>query len=146
MANKIELMQAAATLTQAAMAGRGAPATPVPIDATMQEVMQRNLNLETWEVFRAFYTALDGAVADDTNWIPPPAGSPAGPAIPSVIVSTLSSPTVQTALAAAVAADPRLGVLPGLLKGFGIVLPAVAPAAATAPPPNPGVIAPTAGS
>jgi hypothetical protein len=131
-------MHIAAILTQAAMAraagGTGAPV--IPIDPTNQEPQQRGITLEVWEVFRAFYVALDGALADDTNWVPPTGGS-SGPAIPPKIIAALSSPAVLAALAAAISGNPALGVLPGIIKDIGLVLPAIA-ATPVVPVPAPG--------
>lgn len=132
MASKLEIMHVAATLTTAAMAARGGSAAgTIPIDPTNQEGQQRGLNLETWEVFRAFYAAVEGAFADDKNWLPPPASPTAALVVPSSITAILSQP----AIAGAIASNPTLAPLVTLLKGLGV---AIAPPTPAAPLPNPG--------
>lgn len=135
--DKLDIMHVAATLTQAAMSGRGGQATPVPIDPTNQDPTQRNLTLETWEVFRAFYAGVEGALADDKNWTPPTPSTTA-PTVPTAIASILAQPAIQSAIASA----PALAPLVTALKGIGV---AIASAAPVAVPANPGA-APVAAS
>jgi len=127
--DKQSVMYIAATLTQAALSGRGGSGTPFPVDPTNQDPQQRALTLETWEIFRAFYAGVEGALADDTNWAPPK-GS-AAPTVPPAITAVLAQP----AIASAIAGSPALAPLATILKAAGLLAAVVAPAT---PLPNPG--------
>ncbi len=94
---KLFVMQVAAQLTVAACNGLGAGATR-PIDPTLQDPNQRACNLEVWEIFRAYYHAIQAAVADNTDWPTPTVAQ--GNTVPNVISSGLTSalPAILTTL------------------------------------------------
>ncbi len=129
--DKLKLMQVAALLTNAAAQGIG---TGLPVDPTLQDATTRNKDLEVWEIFRVFYAAVSGAVADDKSW-PPPAIT-AKPALPSNLASALAQAGVTAALTANPALAPVVAALQGLIN-----LPA-APATPAAQIPNPGATVP----
>lgn len=81
MTGKWIAMIVAAVLTGAAMAARGGGGGGQP-DPTLSSPGKQALNLETWETFRVFYSAVLGAYRDGTSWADP-SGSPplAGPGV-----------------------------------------------------------------
>ena len=67
---------AAALLVNASLSGGrlGANGSSIPIDPTIQNTDQQNLNLTVWELHRIYYSAIVKATADATDW-PAPSGS-----------------------------------------------------------------------
>lgn len=129
---KLIALQIAAILTQAAMAARGgAGAAAATIDPTNADPTQRGLNLQAWEVFRGYYTAILQVLANDTAW---PSPKDTSPGVPPGLLTTLAQP----AIAALIGSNPTLAPLAAALKGF-INLPTTpatplpAPGAAVAP-------------
>jgi hypothetical protein len=105
---KAAIFKTAAQLTIAAMAARGTPLSgPLPIDPLNQEPGQRNINLQTWEVFRAFYLGLSAAADDETNFkSPTPASATRTPILPTAINAALQLPSVSSALSGNAALAP----------------------------------------
>ena len=133
---KVFCMQVAAQLTVAACNGIGSGLSGGrPIDAALQDPNQRAINLEVWEIFRAYYSAITQALTDSTSW-PAPA-VPQGTAVPDIISSGISA--ALPALASALGAGPLGAMLQSVLK-----LLSSQPQKPAAPPivgtiPNPGV-------
>ncbi len=128
-AEKLDTMHVAALLTIAAASGLGGNIN-IPIDPTLQEPNQRNKNLEVWEIFRAYQTAIVKALAD-TSWPAPPAGSLSS--VPSAVSNIVS--------ALATNGNPLVSALVPLATQFiGAIekTQTPAPPASTAPIPDPG--------
>src|SRR5947209_911318 len=94
---KLFCMQVAAALTQAACNGVGSGIQRA-IDPTLQDPNQRGINLEVWEIFRAYYAAVTQALADDQNWQPPKISH--GTVVPDIISNGIAAalPALSTAL------------------------------------------------
>jgi hypothetical protein len=114
-------MNIAATLTQAACADSGGS---LPVSADLSDNNVRAKNLQVWETFRVFYAAVVGAQADAKDWPPPQVQ--AGSLLPNLLQSLTPLLT---------GAGPLASVAQGVLA----LLPKPqAPAAPSAPLPNPG--------
>ncbi len=127
---KLFCMQVAAQLTIAAGSGIGLGTTR-PVDPTLQDSTQRAVDLEVWEIFRAYYHAVTQALADNTSWPAPKIAE--GTVVPSAIASAIQA--ALPALSPALAGDPLGNVLNAILKAL--------PTPASVPPvpanlPNPG--------
>ncbi len=87
---KLFCMQVAAQLTVAACNGIGSGLSGGrPIDATLQDPNQRAVNLEVWEIFRAYYSAITQALADNTSWPAPAVAT--GTVVPDIISSGIAA-------------------------------------------------------
>jgi hypothetical protein len=127
---KLFAMQVAAALTQAAANGIGA-GTQRPIDPTLQDANQRAVDLEVWEIFRAYYTAITQALADNTSWPAPTIQQ--GTVVPSLITNAITA--ALPALSPALTSGPLGAIIQSLIKA--IPTPA-APAPIPTNLPNPG--------
>ena len=130
---KAAALKIAADLTVAASAGLATVNRTV--DPSLQDPVQRAINLEVWEIFRAYYAAVVGACNDDTDWAPPTkAAATASPAANTPILNALRDvlqlPAVAGALNNTSALSPLLTALQSLV---GATTPATA-----APLPSPG--------
>ena len=136
--SKSDAMMIAALLTVAACAARGTPANgALSIDPLNNDPNQRNLDLQTWEIFRAFYFGVVGASSDEKDFPSPPAPAKS-PSLPSGIAAALQLPSVASGLAG----NTTFGPLVTALANAGIQLAAQAVQQAI---PGPGVsAAPTA--
>lgn len=110
---KLFCMQVAAQLTVAACNGIGSGLSGGrPIDPTLQDPNQRAVNLEVWEIFRAFYSAITQALADNTSWPAPAVAT--GTVAPSIISTGISA--ALPAIAGALGSGPLGTVLQSVLK------------------------------
>jgi hypothetical protein len=85
---KLFCMQVAAQLTIAASSGIGVGMTR-PVDPTLQDPTQRAVDLEVWEIFRAFYAAITQALVDNTSWPTPKIAQ--GTVVPDIITSAITA-------------------------------------------------------
>lgn len=129
---KAAAMKVAAQLTMAATEGLGSgTGSPRVVDPTLADPVQRAINLEVWEIFRAFYAGIVGAAADDTDWVPPTEASGGKSLVPSGLASALTQPAILSALTGNPILAPFLAELQKLV-------PLPAPTTPPAPLPNPG--------
>ncbi len=124
---------AAAQLTAAAVIASGGKALP-QWSPDISDASLRQLNLEDWEEFRIFYSAVKGAMDDETSWPSPASGSPASaPAMPAQLAAL-----VQQLQPLAKAAAPELAApltqLIGLLTPLIASIPLPPQPAAAVPP------------
>jgi hypothetical protein len=126
---KLFCMQVAAQLTVAAANGIGA-GTARAIDPTLQDPNQRAVDLEVWEIFRAYYAAITQALADNTSWPAPKIA--AGSVVPGILTDAITA--ALPALSAALTSGPLGTIINTLLKAL------PQPATTTIPSnlPNPG--------
>jgi hypothetical protein len=115
---KLLVFNAAAALTQAACGNAGAA---LAVDPDLKDDTVRAKNLQVWETCRVFYTAVNGALADNTSWPEPQLSG--GTLLPSLVQS----------LAPLLTGSPQLS---GLINGVLALVPK--PAAPRGPLPNPG--------
>jgi hypothetical protein len=126
---KLFCMQVAAQLTVAAASGIGA-GTARPISPDLQDPNQRAVNLEVWEMFRAFYSAVTQALADNTSWPAPKIAQ--GSVVPGILTDAITA--ALPALSPALTSGPLGTIINTLLKAL------PQPATTTIPSnlPNPG--------
>jgi hypothetical protein len=130
---KLFCMQVAAQLTVAAAGGIGAGSTR-PVDPTLQDPTQRAVDLEVWEIFRAYYYAVTQALADTASWPAPKIAQ--GNVVPDIITSAIQS--ALPALSPALMSGPLGAIINTLVKA----LPTPAPTPKVPGNlPNPGVTA-----
>jgi hypothetical protein len=113
---KAVAMKVAADLTVAACAARGIPVGAMVIDPTNQDPVQRNLDLQVWEIYRSYYLGVVAAAGDDVDF-PPPASPPtarSANALPGPVAQAIQLPAVSAALSANSALTPLLTALAGV--------------------------------
>jgi len=134
---KLFCMQIAAQLTVAACNGI-ATGTTRPVDPTLQDPNQRAVNLEVWEIFRAYYSAVTQALADTQSWVAPKMAQ--GNVVPSIITDALQA--ALPALSPALASGPLGSILSALVKAIP-ALPAPTKVPSNLPNPGVNVVSPT---
>jgi hypothetical protein len=102
---KLLLMLAAAELTSASVGGHANDelASVTSPDPNIQSPVLKARNLEVWEVFRIYYAGIQQALADDTDWPPPPANASSGQLAQNVL-GTVLNPTTLASLVPTLAA------------------------------------------
>jgi hypothetical protein len=126
---KLAVLQISSNLTLAAMirAGGEGPGV-VPVDPTNQDPQQRAIDLDVWDVNRAYYQGVVGILKDDVNWPPPPVVTNPTNGPNGALGAVLADPAVS----AFIAASPQLAKLAAILH---LAAPLVPPPLL----PNPGV-------
>jgi hypothetical protein len=136
--DKLVLMLIAAELTNASVGSHAndelkSVADP---DPEIKNPQLRARNLEVWEVFRIYYNGVQKALADDSDWPAPAAGTVSAGNVLSGIISPDKIGAALPAIAALVPqARPILDAVQALLSA---PRPAAKPAIPSAPIPNPG--------